>query len=158
MGKSKRIPVDDIQTMKKTLDALPDKHIGKTREQAADMLLANIQKAIAKGYTAKELAAIMGKGNVPISAPLLRAKVLPKAEKREKPTKPPKLSKPEAPLAPEKANPPVVLKEPEQAQVQTPPLQSPAVARAQAILGASAPRPAQGGGFKIRPDTPKDEL
>ena len=50
MGKVKRIPVDDIQAMKKTLDALPDKHIGKTREQAADMLLANIQKAIAKGY------------------------------------------------------------------------------------------------------------
>ena len=152
MGKVKRIPVDDIQTMKKTLDALPDKHIGKTREQAADMLLANIQKAIAKGYTAKELAAIMGKGNVPIPAPILRAKVLPKAEK------PPKPAKPEAPLAPEKANPPVVLKEPEQAQEQTPPPQSPAVARAQAILGASAPRPAQGGGFKIRPDTPKDEL
>ena len=124
-----------------------NRNIGKTREQAADILLANIQKAIAKGYTAKELAAIMGKGNVPISALLLRAKVLP--PKAEKPPKPPRLPMPEKPLEPEK---PVARQEPVQAP------QSPAVARVQAILGASAPRPAQGGGFTIRPDTPKDEL
>ena len=62
MGKFKRIPVADIQAMKKTLDALPDKNLGKTREEAADMLEANMLKALAKGYTAKELAAIMAKG------------------------------------------------------------------------------------------------
>jgi hypothetical protein len=77
MGKSKRIPIDDIQAMKKTLDALPDKNLGKTRSEAADMLLTNILKAYEKGYTAKELAGIMAKGNVSIPAPVLRAKVLP---------------------------------------------------------------------------------
>jgi hypothetical protein len=157
MGKVKRIPVDDIQAMKKTLDALPDKHIGKTREQAADMLLANIQKAIAKGYTAKELAAIMGKGNVSMPAPLLRAKVLP--PKGEKPPKPPKLEemrKDEPPLTPEKTETLIVPKEPEQER--TPPPKSPAVAKAQAILDASAPGTAHGGSFKVRPDTPNGEL
>lgn len=77
MGKFKRIPVADIQAMKKTLDALPDKNLGKTREQAADMLEANILKALEKGYTAKELAAIMAKGNVTVPAPLIRARALP---------------------------------------------------------------------------------
>jgi hypothetical protein len=145
MGKVKRIPVDDIQAMKRTLDALPDKHIGKTREQAADMLLANIQKALAKGYTAKELAALLSKGNVSIPAPLLRAKVLP--PRAVKPPKPPKPPMPEKPVAR-----PEPVQTPEQAPL------SPAVAKAQAISGASVPRPTQEGGFKIRLDTPNGEL
>jgi hypothetical protein len=77
--------------MKKTLDALPDKNLGKTRSEAADMLLANIQKAYAKGYTAKELAGIMAQGKVSIPAPVLRAKALP-----PKPAPPKKEAKPRA--------------------------------------------------------------
>lgn len=105
MGKYKRIAEQDIREMKKTLDALPDKNLGKTREEAADLLNANILKALEKGYTVRELAEIMAKGNVSIPAPLIRAKVFPprdkpqkapvsKAAKKEKPK--PTMSKPES--------------------------------------------------------------
>ena len=77
MGKFKRIPVKDIKAMRKILDDLPDKNLGKTREEAAELLNANILKAIEKGYTVKEVAAIMAQGNVIIPAPVIRAKVLP---------------------------------------------------------------------------------
>jgi len=84
MGKYKRIAEQDIREMKKTLDALPDKNLGKTREEAADLLNANILKALEKGYTVRELAEIMAKGNVSIPAPLIRAKVLPPRDKPQK--------------------------------------------------------------------------
>ena len=77
MGKFKRIPVKDINAMRKILDDLPDRNLGKTREEAAELLNANILKAIEKGYAVKELAAIMAEGNVVIPAPVIRAKVLP---------------------------------------------------------------------------------
>ncbi len=35
MGKFKRIQVNDIKAMQKKLDDLPDKNLGKTREEAA---------------------------------------------------------------------------------------------------------------------------
>ena len=61
--------------MRKILDDLPDKNLGKTREEAAELLNANILKAFEKGYTVKELAAIMAGGNVVIPVPVIRAKV-----------------------------------------------------------------------------------
>lgn len=84
MGKFKRIPVKDINAMRKILDDLPDKNLGKTREEAAELLNANILKAIEKGYTVKELADIMAQGNVVIPAPVIRTKVLPQKETRQK--------------------------------------------------------------------------
>ena len=84
MGKFKRIPVKDINAMRKILDDLPDKNLGKTREEAAELLNANILKALEKGYTVKELAEIMAQGNVVIPAPVIRAKVLPQKETRQK--------------------------------------------------------------------------
>ena len=83
MGKFKRIPVKDINAIRKILDDLPDKNLGKTREEAAELLNANILKAIEKGYTVKELADIMAQGNVVIPASVIRAKVLPKRRFRE---------------------------------------------------------------------------
>ena len=89
MGKFKRIPVKDINAMRKILDDLPDKNLGKTREEAAELLNTNILKAIEKGYTVKELADIMAQGNVVIPAPVIRAKVLPqKAAPRKRGPKP----------------------------------------------------------------------
>ena len=89
MGKFKRIPVKDINAMRKILDDLPDKNLGKTREEAAELLNANILKAFEKGYTVKEVAAIMAEGNVVIPAPVIRAKVLPaKAAPRKREPKP----------------------------------------------------------------------
>ena len=89
MGKFKRIPVKDINAMRKILDDLPDRNLGKTREEAAKLLNANILKAIEKGYTVRELADIMAQGNVVIPAPVIRAKVLPqKAVPRKREPKP----------------------------------------------------------------------
>ena len=89
MGKFKRIPVKDINAMRKILDELPDRNLGKTREEAAELLNAHILKALEKGYTVKELAAIMAGGNVAIPAPVIRAKVLPaKAAPRKREPKP----------------------------------------------------------------------
>ena len=90
MGNPKRISVDAIVAMKKTLDALPDKNLGRTQEEALSMLTSQIQKAYAKGYSAKELAAIMVKGNVPVSAPTLRAHTAPASPRA-------KIAKAEAP-------------------------------------------------------------
>jgi len=92
MGKFKRIAEQDIREMRKTLDALPDKNLGKTREEAVELLNANILKALEKGYSVKELSEIMAKGNVSIPATVLRAKMLPRkagtARKEAKKTKP----------------------------------------------------------------------
>lgn len=98
MGKFKRIPVKDINAMRKILDDLPDRNLGKTREEAAELLNANILKAIEKGYSVKEVAAIMAQGNVVIPAPVIRAKVLPaKATSRKREPKPrPETAKPVA--------------------------------------------------------------
>lgn len=105
MGKFKRIPVKDINAMRKILNDLPDKNLGKTREEAAELLNANILKAIEKGYTVKELADIMAQGNVVIPAPVIRAKVLPQKETRQKrgPKLRPEVVKPIAapPVAPQ---------------------------------------------------------
>ena len=90
MGKFKRIPVKDINAMRKILDDLPDKNLGKTREEAAELLNANILKAIEKGYTVKELADIMAQGNVVIPAPIIRAKMFPQKETRQKRASKPK--------------------------------------------------------------------
>ena len=98
MGKFKRIPMKDIKTMQKILDDLPDQNLGKTREEAAELLNAHILKALEKGYTVKELADIMAQGNVVIPAPVIRAKVLPaKAASRKREPKPrPETAKPVA--------------------------------------------------------------
>ena len=45
----------DIKAMQKTLDDLPDKNLGKTREEAVELLDAQIRKALEKGYTVREL-------------------------------------------------------------------------------------------------------
>ena len=98
MGKFKRIPVKDINAMRKILDDLPDKNLGKTREEAAELLNANILKAFEKGYTVKEVAAIMAEGNVVIPAPVIRAKVLPTkaAPRKREPKSLPEQTKPAA--------------------------------------------------------------
>lgn len=89
MGKFKRIPVNAITAMRKILDDLPDKNLGKTREEAPELLNVHILKALEKGYTLRELTEIMAKGNVAIPAPVIRAKVLPqKVTPRKREPKP----------------------------------------------------------------------
>lgn len=99
MGKFKRIQVNDIKAMQKTLEDLPDKNLGKTREEAAEMLNAQILKALNKGYTLKEITELMARGNVSIPAPVIRAKVLPPKEGKRKSEPTPKTGakKPEPP-------------------------------------------------------------
>ena len=102
MGKFKRIQVPDIKAMGKTLDDLPDKSLGKTREEAVDMLNAQITRALEKGYSVRELTEIMARGNVSIPAAVIRAKIVVlkdqaenmRAEKTFQSNKKPKLAKP----------------------------------------------------------------
>ena len=75
MGKFKRIAMKDIKAMQKTLDDLPDKNLGKTREEAVELLDAQIRK---------ELSEIMADGNVSIPPPVIRARLLPKGETTRK--------------------------------------------------------------------------
>ncbi len=84
MGVINRIPVEAIQKMKKTLDALPDKNLDKTKEEALAMLGSQIQRAYAKGYSVKELAAILSEGKVAVSAPTLRAHTCPSSPRVKK--------------------------------------------------------------------------
>lgn len=111
MGKFKRIQVQDIKTAQKSLDDLPDKNLGKTREEAAEMLSASIRKALDKGYTIREVSEIIARDNVSIPIPTIRAKVLPPkeptAKKDGKSATAPKAAKPTAPIPQE------VKKEPE---------------------------------------------
>lgn len=96
MGKFKRIQVQDIKTAQKSLDDLPDKNLGKTREEAAEMLNASIRKALEKGYTIREVSEIIARDNVSIPIPTIRAKVLPPKEpapKKETKPKPATTSK-----------------------------------------------------------------
>lgn len=83
MGKFKRIPVKDINAMRKILDELPDKNLGKTREEAAELLNTNILKAIEKGYTVKELAEIMARATWPFPRPSSGQRCFPKRRRRE---------------------------------------------------------------------------
>lgn len=68
----------------KSLTTCRTKISARRREEAAELLNANILKALEKGYTVKELAEIMAQGNVVIPAPVIRAKVLPQKETRQK--------------------------------------------------------------------------
>lgn len=76
MGKIVRIDDADIRSMQKTLDALPDKTLGRTRDEALSLLLENLKKALKKGYSLKELMEIMKQGNVSIPIDKLRKSLL----------------------------------------------------------------------------------
>ena len=76
MGKIVRIDDADIRSMQKTLDALPDKTLGRTRDEALSLLLENLKKALKKGYSLKELMEIMKQGNVSIPIEKLRKSLL----------------------------------------------------------------------------------
>jgi len=137
MGNLKRISVDAIQAMKKTLDALPDKNIGKTQEEALAMLNSHILKAYAKGYSAKELAAIMTNGKVGVSAPTLRTRTCPSSPRTRKANQKPDISAP-----------------PKQAEKPQVDIGKQIEEKAEAV-SQQARTP---GSIVIKPDTPRDEL
>ena len=101
MGKVIRIEDDSIRSMRKTLDDLPDKRLGKTRDEVAEMLFEHLKKAMEKGYSFKELADILEKGNVSIPVATLRKKLAEvKSETQKEPQR--KLSKDKHPSAAER--------------------------------------------------------
>jgi len=137
MGHPKRIPVDAIQAMKKILDALPDKNIGKTQEEALAMLGSHIRKAYSKGYSAKELAAIMTNGKVGVSAPTLRAHTCPPSTRTRKANRKSDISAPP--------------KQEERTRMDT---GKPMETKVE-VTSQQARTP---GSIVIKPDTPRDEL
>ena len=100
MGKVIRIEDDSIRSMRKTLDDLPDKRLGKTRDEATEMLFEHLKKAMEKGYSFKELADILEKGNVSIPVATLRKKLAEvKTETQKEPQRKPSKDKCLAPQA-----------------------------------------------------------
>ena len=94
MGKVIRIEDDSIRSMRKTLDDLPDKRLGKTRDEATKMLFEHLKKAMEKGYSFKELADILEKGNVSIPVATLRKKLAEvKSETQKEPQRTPSKDK-----------------------------------------------------------------
>ena len=88
MGKFKRIPVKDINAMRKILDDLPDKisaNAGGSRRTAQ----RQHPESNREGIHGEGSGGIMAEGNVIIPAPVIRAKVLPpKAAPRKREPKP----------------------------------------------------------------------
>jgi hypothetical protein len=66
------------------LATLPDKNLDKTKEEALAMLNSQIRRAYSKGYSVKELAAILSEGKVAVSAPTLRAHTCPSSPRARK--------------------------------------------------------------------------
>ena len=64
--------------------SLPDKNLDKTKEEALAMLGGQMRRAYSKGYSVKELAAIMTRGNVAVSAPTLRVHTCPSSPRARK--------------------------------------------------------------------------
>ena len=98
MGKVIRIEDDSIRSMRKTLDDLPDKRLGKTRDEATELLFEHLKKAMEKGYSFKELADILEKGNVsiPVATPRKKLAEVKPATQKEPQRKPSKDKRPSA--------------------------------------------------------------
>lgn len=102
MAKSAKIRPEQIERAQKLLLGLPEKGDRKTREEAASLLEKDFRKALGKGYTPKELTAILKNAGIIIPAYLVE-----KFLKPETKNSPPKPAPKQAPKpAPEKKAPP----------------------------------------------------
>lgn len=71
MAKNAKIRPEQIERAQKLLQGLPEKDDRKTREEAAGLLEKDFRKALGKGYTPKELTAILKNAGIIIPAYLV---------------------------------------------------------------------------------------
>lgn len=60
-----------IERTQKLLRALPEKDTRKTRTETVEILQHDIQKALEKGYSPKELVSFLRENDIPISAQII---------------------------------------------------------------------------------------
>jgi|GEM_PF-1253965 len=91
---------DQISRAQKLLQDLPEKDERRTREEAAEILEKDFRKALQRGYTPKELSAMLKNAGIIIPAYLVEKFLKPENENsRPKPKSNPALGKkPEARL------------------------------------------------------------
>lgn len=72
MAQSAKIRPEQINRARKLLQDLPEKDNRKTRSEAAKLLEKDFRKAMQKGYSAKELSAILKNEGIIIPAYLVK--------------------------------------------------------------------------------------
>lgn len=95
MAATGKLRLAQIETARKLLQNLPEKDDRKTREEAAGLLEKDFRKVLQKGYTPKELSAMLKNAGIIIPAYLVEKFLKPENEA-------PRL-KPKAKPAPESA-------------------------------------------------------
>ena len=84
MAKSQRNSLEQIEQGRKKLRGLPDKKGGKTRAETVVLLAADIRKAVAQGYTLKEIRDVLAEAGVSVSLARMQT-LLDKDEEMGKP-------------------------------------------------------------------------
>lgn len=72
MAAKAKLTAAQIERAKTLLQELPEKDDRKTREEAAGLLEKDFRKALKKGYTPKELSAMLKNTNIAIPAYLVK--------------------------------------------------------------------------------------
>ena len=70
MPKAKRYTSEQIETARKKLRGLSTKKVGKSRAEVAGLLAGEIRKAVAQGYSLREIRDVLAQAG--ISIPLAR--------------------------------------------------------------------------------------
>ena len=84
MAKAQRNSLEQIEQGRKKLRSLPDKKAGKTRAETVELLAADIRKAVAQGYTLKEIRDVLAQSGVSVSLARMQA-LLDGGEEKGKP-------------------------------------------------------------------------
>lgn len=73
MAKAIKIQPEQIASAKRILQELPAKESGKTRQEAAKQLAKDVQSALKKGYTFKDISEVLKADGIPLSAAMIKA-------------------------------------------------------------------------------------
>ena len=84
MAKAQRNSLEHIEQARKNLRSLPDKKAGKTRAETVELLAGDIRKAVAQGYTLKEIRDVLAEAGVSVSLARMQT-LLDKDEEMGKP-------------------------------------------------------------------------
>ena len=84
MARAQKITSEQIESARKVLQELPVKEVGKSKEDAAALLIKDIQAALKKGYTVREISQRIKQDGTPVSASLIKQCLETAAEKTRK--------------------------------------------------------------------------
>ena len=84
MAKAQRNSLEQIEQGRKKLRELPDKKAGKTRAETVELLAVDIRKAVAQGYSLKEIRDVLAEAGISVSLARMQT-LLDKEEEKGKP-------------------------------------------------------------------------